>query len=186
MYLFIYENFRGGIKSDLLVERALELYLYEKGIESDPKWNFTIKRSRSGKPYFQDAPISFSVSHTGSMWVCLMGTENAGVDIQEKRHINSDELARRFFTEEEEDYVRLWGITGFLQIWVRKEAIIKYLGITLGEGLTKYETVSGGELLNEIKITGGTLFIKDIVISDEVQCACALCKDTEVHIRSLD
>lgn len=186
MYLFIYEGYSGEMNSDDLVAQALNMYLNEEGIKPPGNWNFNIDRSKNGKPFFEDAPIHFSVSHTGTMWVCLMGTSNCGVDIQEEREVSVDDLAGRFFSEEEEKYVNLGGVEAFMRVWVRKEAVIKFLGITLGEGISKYITVDSGLLLNEIKIGGGSLIIFEPEIAPKIKCACAIRKDEKVKVRTLD
>lgn len=55
-----------------------------------------------------------------------------------------ERIASRFFTERELDYVRKTGEAGFFEIWVRKEAYMKYTGEGMAYGFRNIETRSDG------------------------------------------
>ncbi len=130
-----------------------------------------ISRTASGKPYFPDIPeLHFSVSHTGEVWACAVDRQPIGFDIektdrfsghpekdkpgkerkaeklQEEKAVRKkwDSLAKRFFTNEEYEFVQKNGSLAFLRLWVRKEAYLKYKGCGLSGGLDRIEMVSGG------------------------------------------
>lgn len=113
-----------------------------------------VLRDPKGKPYFEGCNgIFFSVSHSGNWWGCLMAAEQVGFDLEVIRNRkNFEGIAARFFTEEEHQYVMRNGIFGFFEIWVRKEAYVKYLGTGLSEGLRTFSVATKESLLQEVRI----------------------------------
>ncbi len=163
MYLYIYQRDSDTLKvsdscfSDRMVRNALDDYLYRKKIRIPEETlnHLEIRRDEKGKPYFscpmQKASrvesVHYSVSHSGTWWGCLMAEEPVGFDMEAFRErIHYMEIAKRFFTEGEYEYVIKTGLEGFFDIWVRKEAYIKYLGTGLAEGLGSFSVVRDMEL----------------------------------------
>lgn len=146
MDLYVYEGYKGGRsgrrETEELAALAAQLFLEKKYGHSGPI-SYRIRRMPGGKPYFQDIPLEFSVSHTGSLWVCLIadGTAPVGVDIQAVRSCRRDSIAARYYTEDEQEYVRRTGEDGFFQIWTRKEAYVKYTGEGLSRQLASFSTL---------------------------------------------
>ncbi len=92
----------------------------------------SIGRSRAGKPFFTSpaaADIQFSISHSGGLWACILGKSPCGIDLQENRSCRQDAIAARYFSENEADYVRKTGLSGFYRIWTRREAFAKFTGL---------------------------------------------------------
>lgn len=186
MHLFLYEGEKNN--TDMLVRHAYEIYAAETGrnIGSiDDADEISISRTENGKPYFTDIEnVHFSVSHTGMMWVCLMADHPVGIDIQEMRSVRAEEIAARYFGPFEEHYVALWGDDGFYDLWVRKEAAVKYAGQTLAGGIGT-EVAEDGDLLTEIVIDGKTVILESIDMGPYVKCACAAEKKEDICIRML-
>lgn len=168
-----------SLKTDDLVREVLVQYRREEG--SSPKSMPSILRTESGKPFFDGGDVHFSVSHSGSIWACLMGKQPVGLDIQEKKPARWKNIAERFFTEAERDFVARKGEDAFWRIWVAKEAYVKYLGTTLAEGLGKYSIVEEGRPANEINGTS----LQWIEIEREMYGACAMRSREEICIRRL-
>ena len=59
-----------------------------------------IEATKSGKPYFPDLPLFFSLSHSGDYAACAIADFEIGLDIQCIRPLSMP-LARRFFSETE-------------------------------------------------------------------------------------
>lgn len=87
----------------------------------------------NGKPYLQDDPVYFNLSHSGNYAVCAVSSREVGVDIQEYKQADMERLARRFFSEEEQNALKAC-TNGeeqyklFYRLWTRKEAYGKLTG----------------------------------------------------------
>lgn len=107
-----------------------------------------------GKPHFNSFDVRFSVSHSGRFWGCLMGFDECGFDMEDmlnRKIHNYEALAKRFFNQNEYRYVLKNGLTGFMDIWIRKEAYIKYLGVGLSYGLNNFSVLDAcGTLKNTV------------------------------------
>lgn len=182
MILFLYEG--AATDSDTLVKRALCMFGTANNTEYPE--DAEILRTEKGKPYFKDYPeVHFSVSHTGQMWICLMAEHNVGVDIQEKKSVKFKEIADRYFGPEEEHYVALWGEYGFFDLWVRKEALVKFRGTTIMEEMGR-EVARDGDLKDEIVIDGKTVYLSAVDMGDSVKCAYATAKKEEISFEFLE
>lgn len=182
MILFVYQNEKTFDKLPQV------LYHYNQfvnlGMSKEQVDSLSILRNRHGKPYlenqgltdFNSREIHFSISHSGSWWACLMGEKEVGLDIEDvkKRHSATsgkehgltvaefkrkyEAIAKRFFTAQEYEYVLSHGVSGFVDIWIRKEAYIKLLGTGMSEGLNSFELIVGGHLTESVR----NYFIKEI------------------------
>lgn len=124
-----------------------------------------IKRSSHGKPFLQwdGHPVHFSISHSGPWWVCAVDTSPIGIDIEypaKHRRYQGEAGAEkllaigdRFFSQEENIFLQNAGdpCVAFYEIWVRKEAYLKYLGLGLAYGLSQFSVVGHGDYLEELK-----------------------------------
>ena len=109
--------------------------------------SFQIERQQHAKPYVPGRPdITFSVTHTQDWWICAVGNAGdgpLGIDAEKKtRPVKKPTaLARRFFRGEEAarvakaesgadagQPVQASASDLFLNIWIRKEAYLKYTG----------------------------------------------------------
>ena len=96
-----------------------------------------------GKPFSEDYPeYFFSVSHSGDYAICVTGTCEVGIDLQEHRRAAFQGIARRFYTPQEQNFI-FHENDGqekerFYRIWSCKEAFIKYTGNGISEGLTTF------------------------------------------------
>ena len=175
MYLYLYhdENQSNKAKEDfdqkkrsefreLLVRKALKDYAKRQQLEmkeSDLQ-RIMIRKEEKGKPYFavlfEDCTETkltthYSVSHSGRWWGCLMAEEPVGFDLEVHReNVSYNKIAQRYFTEEEHEFISAEGLEAFFEIWVRKEAIVKYLGSGLAEGLDSFSVIKGELFLNEV------------------------------------
>ncbi|QAT42597.1 4'-phosphopantetheinyl transferase family protein [Aminipila luticellarii] len=137
MILYVYNGKEHkGKNGEELIKRALKDY------SGDVYKDAVIRRGKQGKPYFENVPVNFSVSHSGSLWVCLVAVFPVGVDIQLCKELPYEKLAKRFFTEEEAAYVQQKGAEAFFQVWTRKEAYVKYTGLGFsGQGFSTFSVV---------------------------------------------
>jgi len=90
-----------------------------------------------GKPYFDNCPIKFNISHSGDFVAICISLEDAGCDIQEivvrdfdnliPILMNDDEAAYHATLQDKEKHLN------FFKVWSKKESYLKMLG----SGLTK-------------------------------------------------
>ena len=174
MYLYLYHSDNRDKKqkgkeqetrsdfSDRLVRKALREYCQHQQllIPDEELREPIIERDGKGKPYFAGLsaaglqgrpPIHFSVSHSGSWWGCLMAEEPVGFDIEVPREsLNYIKIAQRFFTKEEWEWILIAGLDAFYDVWVRKEAYVKYLGSGLAEGLDSFSVIEYGKFSTQV------------------------------------
>lgn len=176
MYLYVYEGYRGGKggqqRTEDLVRRATKLYMKEE--QFPEKFSDQILRAERGKPYFKECSIEFSVSHTSDLWVCLMDSEPVGVDVQVIRKCRSEQVARRYYTGEEQAYIRTEGEQAFFQIWTRKEAYAKYTGRGLTEDIKDFSTLQE----SSVKFV-------DFDIREGIKGSCCMRRKKELWIRKI-
>lgn len=155
-------------EKNLLFEKAILSY----GMDKDSFYAAQILRTDSGKPYFEGLNIYFNISHSQDIWACLIGPGCCGLDFQYIKPCNFQKIAGRFFSCSENIYVEQQGITGFFDIWARREAYSKYTGegffgnfddfVDL-QGMLKQQV--GNAILKEIKVPG---------IKSDYRCICCL------------
>jgi len=137
-----------------LIKKCAKLY----GIKESPD----VVYNEKGKPSFSDINIRFSISHSGKIWAAVMGESCCGLDIQEIKQCRYENLADRFFTKSESEYVGQHGITGFFDIWTRREAI----GKLQGEGFfmaNRPELVKmDGILMDDVNIGSNKAYFYDV------------------------
>ncbi len=174
--VYIYE---GDLTSEKLRESltmdAVGSYCAKRGINCQ---DMSIVRTEKGKPYVCGASedVYFNVSHTGNMWMCIVGAAECGIDIQAVKDCKYEQLSRRHFTKDEQRYIDNYGIGGFFRLWVRREAFGKYTG----EGFYGKKPAlvdEEGWLIDEV----GDGFLKDVPIADDIVCAfCTGGEDDEI------
>lgn len=183
-HIYIYDGpFETGEKGYNLIKTAAAMYCKEAGFDFDISKVEIVKEER-GKPFFVNIPLEFSLTHSENLWMCMFSQRPCGLDLQVIKPCNYERIAARNFTDEEQHYVALWGLEGFFDVWVRKEAFCKLTG--QGFFTEMPSTVDDqSDLLNTVSWNGKTYFFEDIVIEDSLRCAVCTSVKTKVEIRSL-
>ena len=113
-----------------------------------------ILTDKNGKPYIENCPIHFNISHCENMLGCAFSDKEIGIDIEKIKPIPISVLNRFFSTEEQEfvlgkplneseseDYYKPQILENFYRIYTLKEAICKKSGIGI-KGLKTAEALS--------------------------------------------
>ena len=79
----------------------------------------------SGKPCTQSGFIS--ISHSGKWALLAVSHSPVGLDIEQHRAVDERAIAARMFTEKEQKSGH-----AFFDMWVRKESMLKKLGLGIG------------------------------------------------------
>lgn len=114
---------------------------------------FSINYFENKKPYVERSTIDFNLSHSSDYFAfAISGYENiiVGVDIEVLREdLGIEPIVNNYFHENEISYVlngdfdRLAQHQRFYEIWTRKEAFLKMLGIGLTEKLSEIDMSPG-------------------------------------------
>lgn len=152
-----------GINSSDFTKRILSSFL---GID---KKGIIIEKTKFGKPYLKDYPnIHFNLSHTKGVTVFALSDKEVGIDIERIKKFN-ERIPIKFFSNNEQNYIfqkNEGQKTRFHEIWTRKEAYVKWLGIGMRKPFNSFD------VLENKKIT--TLYLKDYIVS--------ICSDTKYDI----
>ena len=133
--------------------------------------------SENGKPSLKDNPVYFNVSHSGLLWMCIIGGAPCGIDIQQEKDCSFEKIAQRHFNEAEQEYVKGEGLGGFFRLWTMREAYGKYTGQGF-YGLMPPFVGNEGQLVEQV----GGAFIREIEIGPGIYCACCTGgKDDEIQ-----
>ena len=90
-----------------------------------------IQVSPNGKPYLDENPVFFSISHSYPLVVCAISETPVGVDIEKIRPISGN--PQRFCTEQECEYLNNAKNKDeynerLITLWTKKEALFKLFG----------------------------------------------------------
>jgi 4'-phosphopantetheinyl transferase len=118
-------------RSEFLISRGLLRMILAAYLDGDPA-KLEIHISQDGKPWVDQAGMSFNISHSGKILLIACGTSgNIGVDIQEIYQISSlTRIIERFFSPAEKNYLAGADTLSesFFELWTAKEAYLKALG----------------------------------------------------------
>ena len=104
-----------------------------------------VKTDALGRPFFDapDAPF-FGLSHSGGLAAAAIGDTQVGIDVQvHDKRLSVQKLAARWFSEEEQQALAdaEYAADTFFELWTKKEALGKYLGVGLAP-LVKKDTLA--------------------------------------------
>ncbi len=157
LYLYEKNGRRSSEKTDNLIKESLKRHF---GEENAPE----ILRTPLGKPYVERENTFLGVTHTENLVIVGIADENFGIDAENvsRRVLRPEKLAERFFTKKEKEYVlEAEGAERkrrFLEIWVKKEAYVKWLGTGLKD-LRKADTARTRGTYQRINIPEYEIFV---------------------------
>jgi phosphopantetheine--protein transferase-like protein len=109
-----------------------------------------------GKPYMADSNITFNLSRTKNLFAFAIGKDNhfLGIDIEQlKPEIDYKSIAINYFSVDEQKVIfSLKNASDqnrtFFEIWTRKEALLKAIGIGINGNLNKVHVMDGENVLD--------------------------------------
>jgi len=134
LYFYGKEKKHTSSDTDSLICKAVCSYTGKAFTES-------IRRTGKGKPYIENG-LFIGASHTLSTVVIGVDEKNFGIDCEDPtRTVRDRELiTKRFFSEDETRYIQSFPEDkrdrAFLELWVKKEAYVKFTGDGLS-GISK-------------------------------------------------
>ncbi len=138
LYIYPKHGLHTRADTDRLIAQSLARFLPD--LPKPP----VLLRTASGKPFFEGGFPQLGVTHSDSAVIIALADTPFGIDCEDRdrRVKHMDALCKRFFAAAEQDFVRNAGseeekTRRFLEIWVKKEAYVKYTG----EGLKALSAV---------------------------------------------
>jgi 4'-phosphopantetheinyl transferase len=114
-----------------------------------------IAESENGKPFIPDSDLTFSLSRTKNMFAFVIARDQfLGVDIEQiKPEIDFKNISLNYFSVEEHQSILSFKNVAdqkrtFFEIWTRKEALLKALGIGINNDLVKVHVLEGENVLD--------------------------------------
>lgn len=124
-----------------------------------------------GKPYFPDYPaVCFSLTHSGTWWMCAFGGEPVGLDLQQHQRCSRERISQRYFHPAENVFLQQVRYDAFFDVWAAKESFLKYTGQGMHRPLSQFSVVSGDALAAE---TEGAQLRFLSFLPDYSLCLCA-------------
>ena len=154
MKLYFFDKQKGHKRedTDTMIRESLKDYVSGHSL---PSYNGTIERTLLGKPYI-NYPLHIGASHTDDTVIIGIDENNFGIDCEKCDRIveRYDSIMKKFFTDAERKYVyeSTDRQSAFLDIWVKKEAYVKFTGKGIS-GMPECDVtiLSGFEKINNDK-----------------------------------
>lgn len=118
--------------------------------------NIIFNKNEFCKPYLKNyESFNFNISHSGEYVVCAIDDKPIGIDIEQIKHIEYKDIAERFFSTSELEYIIKADLCNklkkFYEIWTLKESYIKCCGMGLSMPLNTFSIdLSGGETIRVV------------------------------------
>jgi len=143
----------------LIGELLIRTVIAEKlGIKNK---NIIFNKNQYGKPYLKDYEnFNFNISHSGDFVVCAIDDKPIGIDIEQVKHMEYEDIAKIFFLASEFEYIAKADLCSrikkFYEIWTLKESYIKCCGQGLSMPLKSFSI--NMDRYENIKVVTNTKF----------------------------
>ena len=115
-------------------------------LNSDPR-TLQFSRNAQGKPFLENSGLEFNLSHSlDRLLVAVTAGRAVGVDIEFRRSgLHMQSIAKRWFSPDEQNFFQTLEKPeqGFFDIWAKKEAYVKALGIGIYKELSSFSVPLG-------------------------------------------
>ncbi len=131
MRIYYSLEFSGDKKeSQAFLGKAIERYLAAEKLNTEVDTETLLEKIEKGPKGKPSIPgfSPYSISHTGKCWAVLFSDAECGLDVQEWKQANIEEIGIHFYNEDEFIAVIQEGEGEFFRIWARREAFRKAQG----------------------------------------------------------
>jgi len=139
-----------------------------------------IIRKQNGKPDFDNDNIHFNLSHSADKWICAISQYIVGVDIEKKRQCRTDLIAKRFFHNNESQFLQEDDYHTFFDVWCAKESVVKCQGSGVFDDFNQFSVIDDHQIITNFQ--GKSLY--PLKIAD--QYAGYLCSQVPATLRFLE
>lgn len=158
------EDAQRSLAGRLLLYRAMQDIYHIDCLKTELSYN------AFGKPYFEQKPVRFNISHSGDVVICALSSGNEiGIDIELMLPLDPEDF-RGQMTEREWEYIAASSdkMVAFYDYWTQKEAVIKAQGRGLSTPLDKFEVRNRKTLLR-----GQAFFLEQLTVDRQYRCHVA-------------
>ncbi|MBU7595713.1 4'-phosphopantetheinyl transferase family protein [Metabacillus halosaccharovorans] len=121
-----FRHYKDSIRT--IIGELLIHYLYIQRQKTSYS-TLVILRNEYGKPYCNNKMFHFNVSHAGNWVVCVVDTQQVGIDIELIRDIDYTDIISLFHPSESQKLKKTTtNMEHFFKLWTVKESVIKNLG----------------------------------------------------------
>ncbi|MCE3228027.1 MAG: 4-phosphopantetheinyl transferase [Bacteroidetes bacterium] len=157
-------------QASLLGKYLLKCYINNQN--HDPALIKEINYNPNGKPFINNVPFSFNISHSGKYVVCAIDTlgNDIGIDIEEIKKIDINDFKLAFSNDEINNINSSENSEAeFFRRWTIKETVLK----TSGKGITSISDLNSDITENYILLDSVKFYLKEISIDDYYSCHCS-------------
>lgn len=144
-----------------------------------PLTDHNIDFTENKKPFFKDAPIYFNISHAHHISICGVTKDSEiGIDIEKIQPVKVGDLDFCFTPNEKEKICRSMDKERLIiDIWTKKESLIKLVGKGLTIPLSEIETQSAED--NILLYKRQNFNVRKIDIADDY--CCYVCSESPIE-----
>lgn len=151
-------------------------------------------KNQYGKPFLEGYPnFCFNISHSGAYVLCGVDDSPIGIDVEEVKHIEYEEIAKFFFPTKEFEYIvnqdLKFKLDRFYEIWTLKESYIKCCGqglsIPLKSFCVEVDQYKNIKVISNNEYKEHTLKLLDIELGYKV-AICSLSREISNNIIRLN
>lgn len=151
-------------------------------------------KNQYGKPFLEGYPnFCFNISHSGAYVLCGVDDSPIGIDVEEVKHIEYEEIAKFFFPIKEFEYIvnqdLKFKLDRFYEIWTLKESYIKCCGQGLSIPLKSFcievDQYKNIKVISNNEYKEHTLKLLDIELGYKV-AVCSLSREISNNIIRLN
>ena len=138
-----------------------------------------LTKNKDGKPIIPSIPVSFNISHSGHIVICVLtNTSEIGIDIEKMHNVNIEDFKTQMTTSEWDNIDTATNKTeAFFKYWTQKEAVVKASGKGFSIPLNSFEISN-----DQVNINNEDFFLKEIILDKNYKCHIAFKEELDTTI----
>ncbi len=135
-----------------------------------PNGLVSFSKDGNGKPYLKGSNINFNISHSKNIIAyAICNKAEVGIDIQYQKDVKTP-LAKKVLCPDEFSSFEAHEnpSSHFIQLWTRKEAVVKCTGKGIKTGFSTFSV-----LTDTVVLSDETVYVQDVNILDGFKCTIA-------------
>ncbi len=149
--LRLYVYLKPSQTTEELIRKSVESFVSQTGTAFDTN-SVNILKTAKGKPYLVGTDsIYLSVTHSGDFCIIAVSFFETGIDLQFHERLKTEteqqaaerylKLSKRYFHNDEYEYVKTDPLVCFFDVWTAKESYVKYKGNGIDDSFGTYSVL---------------------------------------------